>query len=203
MTMTWRCADKAHNGPSSAPHQFHKCSGSHRTEYKARCGPLASPNLHFLAATRRKKAPRTTRGFEKVVRPEGLEPPTSWFVARRSIQLSYGRTLLSNIHHTGNIRVFQLPRTAKYGGEAGIRTLGEFPHTHLAGVRLQPLGHLSQKKPGGGRGTRTPMGFHPAVFKTAALPIRTSPPAIPNNPAIPDIPDIPDNCHQGPPTAQR
>ena len=32
----------------------------------------------------------------KVVRPGGLELPTFWFVARRSIQLSYGRTMLSN-----------------------------------------------------------------------------------------------------------
>ena len=28
-----------------------------------------------------------------MVRPEGLEPPTLWFEARCSIQLSYGRTV--------------------------------------------------------------------------------------------------------------
>jgi hypothetical protein len=32
----------------------------------------------------------------KMVRPEGLEPPTLWFEARCSIQLSYGRTLRLN-----------------------------------------------------------------------------------------------------------
>jgi hypothetical protein len=30
---------------------------------------------------------------ERLVRPEGVEPPTYWFVASCSIQLSYGRTL--------------------------------------------------------------------------------------------------------------
>ena len=82
------------------------------------------------------------------------------------------------------------PYSSVSGGEGGIRTLGEFPHTRLAGVRLQPLGHLSGSS-GGGRGTRTPMGFHPAVFKTAALPIRTSPPAIPLASVDPNCPGIP------------
>ncbi len=43
--------------------------------------------------------PSTFRGgggsrfnWEFLVRPEGLEPPTLWFEARCSIQLSYGRT---------------------------------------------------------------------------------------------------------------
>ena len=31
----------------------------------------------------------------------------------------------------------------------------------------------------GGAGTRTPIGFRPAVFKTAALPVRSTPPSFP------------------------
>ena len=35
----------------------------------------------------------------KLARPEGLEPPASWFEAKRSIQMSYGRKdlLLSDL----------------------------------------------------------------------------------------------------------
>ena len=31
-----------------------------------------------------------------LVRPEGFEPPTFWFVAKHSIQLSYERIFLTN-----------------------------------------------------------------------------------------------------------
>ena len=33
-----------------------------------------------------------------------------------------------------------------YGGESGIRTLGEFPHTAFRVLHLRPLGQLSRSK---------------------------------------------------------
>ena len=34
-----------------------------------------------------------SESLKRVARPRGVEPPTFWFVARRSIQLSYGRAV--------------------------------------------------------------------------------------------------------------
>ena len=66
------------------------------------------------------------------------------------------------------------------GGEAGIRTLGGLlTHTRLAGVHLQPArSPLRLKFVFTWRRMRdsNPHGHNPAVFKTAALPIRTNPP---------------------------
>ncbi len=49
-----------------------------------------------------------------LVRPAGFEPTTPWFVAKYSIQLSYGRNIC-NYNST-------LERTI-VGGDRGIRTL--------------------------------------------------------------------------------
>ena len=45
-----------------------------------------------------------------MVRPERFELPTSWFVARRSIQLSYGRTCKPN---TGNSEQTESPMASR------------------------------------------------------------------------------------------
>ena len=50
-----------------------------------------------------------SRGFFNLVRPERFELPTAWFVARYSIQLSYGRR-------------FTLERVIQVGAPGEIRT---------------------------------------------------------------------------------
>ncbi len=72
-----------------------------------------------------------------MARMEGVEPPTAWFVARYSIQLSYMRVITDNFlfslvlkgavlstgsHTLSNFITHQLI-SIKNGGERGIRTL--------------------------------------------------------------------------------
>ena len=43
--------------------------------------------------------------LELLARPEGFEPPTPWFVAKYSIQLSYGRAVKMSVSaEASNVR---------------------------------------------------------------------------------------------------
>jgi hypothetical protein len=74
-----------------------------------------------------------------MARPERFELPASWFVARRSIQLSYGRTL----PHFGGANITtgiidpskSMPWTGRESGRSGpLRTLQHHPSfEHIGG----------------------------------------------------------------------
>ncbi len=49
------------------------------------------PNRPRLPTVAFEREPHRLQVFENMVRPERIELPTSWFVAKHSIQLSYGR----------------------------------------------------------------------------------------------------------------
>ncbi len=83
-----------------------------------------------------------------MVRPKRFELLTPWFVAKYSIQLSYGRVrreLYANlVLFPAEIKQFAI-NTPVFGGERGIRTLDTdlSPYASLAGKCLRPLGQLS------------------------------------------------------------
>ncbi len=94
--------------------------------------------------------------IERVARPEGFEPPTFWFVARRSIQLSYERAGSKTILEVGRSLV-NAPRSARWRflfaarslthcyreGRAHSQSSGRLPVLEQAGGRAERSGGLS------------------------------------------------------------
>ena len=77
-----------------------------------------------------------------MARPERFELPTAWFVARYSIQLSYGRVVCIAADAAPTDTTIE-----SCGGERGIRTLDTLlTYTPLAGERFRPLSHLSESR---------------------------------------------------------
>jgi hypothetical protein len=54
-----------------------------------------------------------------MARPEGFEPPTAWFVARYSIQLSYGR-LETDVNYTEKLCIVMRNLAEREGFEPSM-----------------------------------------------------------------------------------
>ncbi len=63
------------------------------------------------------KSAQKVQAIYRMVRPERFELPTSWFVARRSIQLSYGRICKPN---PGNPEQTELPMAFRAWPTPGV-----------------------------------------------------------------------------------
>ena len=62
-----------------------------------------------------------------MARPGGLELPTFWFVARRSIQLSYGRAV-NKYYHSPALRIQPRPQRTNSNMASTRRDLAPGPH---------------------------------------------------------------------------
>ena len=137
--------------PSPEPLELHESSaGAAHSQ-----SPAASVPCGALP-TRERKGPASLQAPEKVARPAGFEPTTPWFVAKYSIQLSYGRVEARIVHvgasaplsrPAGQCRKKKRPITGAQaiGGDGRIRTVDArfCAHAPLAGECLRPLGHVS------------------------------------------------------------
>ena len=89
--------------------------------------------------------PEVAQVLDKLARPERLELPTTWFEARYSIQLSYGRighSVYLEVYPSALCRKMECTayRKLSYGGLAS--QLGRFQPTHT-----ERMGYLSKKRP--------------------------------------------------------
>ena len=106
----------------------------------ARIGESLRESLHERQRPEASQLQAVAVSKRIVSRPEGFEPTTPWFVAKYSIQLSYGR-----FERRENLAATRKSNTTtnlaeREGFEPSIQVS---PYNALAGRPLRPLGHLS------------------------------------------------------------
>ena len=95
-----------------------------------------------------KKGPATSRRSFEMARPERFELPTAWFVARYSIQLSYGRVRSGIMRETFSARqaffyfFCSLPWRCRERFRKTLRR-ARSPHRHLFSAHLRPARRTS------------------------------------------------------------
>lgn len=92
-----------------------------------------------------------------LARPEGIEPPTSWFEARRSVRLSYGRTMGKPSHERHS-------RRCRCGRSPGNRL--EYSTAAMALARASPLASPAPARPPRPVGHRIGSGCRPRCRAT-------------------------------------
>jgi hypothetical protein len=86
----------------------------------------------------------TPNGVAFRIRPERLELPTFWFVARRSNPLSYGRLTRSGLPYLVESNYKTLP--SRVAGRQGFEPWnGSYTVNRLAGGPNRPLWHLPEE----------------------------------------------------------
>ena len=84
-----------------------------------------------------------------MVRPERFELPTSWFVARRSIQLSYGRKRKNVAEREGLLRASMHSALQAIKRSLSVHLLFKFVPTNLSnprGFKYHPTKSLSNER---------------------------------------------------------
>ena len=88
-----------------------------------------------LLKAKDEKGPRDLVGLWNMARPERFERPTAWFVARYSIQLSYGRVIRLNCEAVRILVQSELD-VKLFAGRSQLSYTAHSPPQHIRSYRL-------------------------------------------------------------------